>query len=33
VSGEQLRAVIENVVLAEYRCRYELAGAQSSRYP
>jgi hypothetical protein len=22
VSGEQLRAVFENVVLAEYRCRY-----------
>jgi hypothetical protein len=23
VSGEQLRAVFENVVLAEYRCRYD----------
>jgi hypothetical protein len=23
VSGEQLRAVFENVVLAEYHCRYD----------
>ena len=23
VSGEQLRAVLDNVVLAEYRCRYD----------
>jgi transposase len=28
VSGEQLRAVLDNVVLAEYRCRYDWRGRQ-----
>jgi hypothetical protein len=26
VSGEQLRATFENVVLAEYHCRYDWRG-------
>ena len=29
VSGEQLRAVFDNVVLAEYRCRYDWRDARS----
>ena len=28
VSGEQLRAVVDHVVLAEYRCRYDWRGRQ-----